>query len=80
MESKSIFYGCYNQGYKKMYRWECKAFQNQEDADQFSIENAEKSDFQTSFIISASSYIPKFIHKFFIQRHLSSLFGKIDLK
>lgn len=81
MESKSneIFYGCYNGGYEKMYRWQCKAFTDKKDADEFAIQNAQKSEFKSSILVSFDSYIPNFMHRFLIKSQLSSQYSQVKI-
>lgn len=61
------FYGCFNGGSKKMYRWQCKAFSTEKEATHYALSNSQYSDIPTTYLIELPRHIPRFFHGWCIE-------------
>lgn len=76
MEEKGIFYGCYQGNYEKMYKWQCKAFDNPHDATRYTLDN--KTHCGPSLLLQVSEYMPKAFHKIALENKIKNI-SKIDI-
>lgn len=77
MENKYIiFYGCYQGNYEKMYKWQCKAFNNPHDATQYTLDNNISSG--PSLLLDVNKNIPNIFHSFIVQKKIKQM-TKVDI-
>jgi hypothetical protein len=73
MEDKGVFYGCYQGNYEKMYRWQCKAFDNPNDATRYTLDN--KIGASPSLLLEVNNNIPKILHHFLVRKKIENIIG-----
>jgi len=76
MNQNEWIYGCYQANYQKMYRWQCKRFDTENDASEFCLKNANH---QLSFVMSGSKWIPESLHPWYIENAIRTNLNKVDI-
>lgn len=72
-------YGCYMGNYKKHYRWQCKLFDNVEDATKFCIDGKTKNETQSSLLVIVNPITPNILRPMVIQNSIKKITCEIDI-
>jgi hypothetical protein len=70
----SEIYGCYMANYQKKYRWQCRLFDEINEASKFAVEGAEKSNTPSPVIILVNPLTPNLLRPMVIQNSIKRLF------
>jgi hypothetical protein len=75
MEEKYNFYGCYQGDYRYFYKWQCKLFNNQIDATEFTT----NSDSNITLLLPIDKRIPAIAHKVILKNKINKIIN-VDIK
>lgn len=72
-------YGCYMGNYKKHYKWQCKLFDNVEDATNFCIDGKTKNETQSSLLVIVNPITPNILRPMVIQNSIKKITCEVDI-
>lgn len=70
----SDIYGCYMANYEKKYRWQCRLFDDVNDATKFAVEGAERNNTPTTLIVVVNSLVPNIMRPMAIQNAIKRVY------
>jgi hypothetical protein len=77
-KSRYRFYGCYQGDYEKLYRWQCKAFQTQFEANNYT-NNVTRDTTSLSVVIPINNNIPNICDRLIVQNQIRKYFNHVDI-
>jgi hypothetical protein len=79
MESKNNIYGCYMGPYQKMYRWQCKLFNDERLATDWALQGASEANTPVTLLVDIPKIFPQFSHQFFIEKLIRKRISLVDI-
>ena len=77
--SSEWIYGCYQANGDRLYRWQCKRFDNEEEASDYLLKE-KKDALGPSFIITGSTWFPEALHQRFIQNTIKENLSQVEIR
>jgi hypothetical protein len=71
-------YGCFMGNYKKQYRWQCKLFENVQDATEFCEEGIKNNGMKSTLLVVVNPMTPNLIRPMVIQNAIKNAF-QVDI-
>lgn len=72
-------YGCYMGNYKKHYKWQCKLFDNVEDATEFCVEGSSTNKTSSSLLVLVNPMTPNIMRPMVIRNSIKNITCQVDI-